>query len=55
MELLTLTEVANILKVNRLTAWRYVKDGKLKGYKVGTQYRIYADELERFIKGGAVE
>ncbi len=44
-------EVAEMLKVHRRTVYRYLRTGKLKGYKVGTQWRVAPDDLEAFIKG----
>lgn len=53
--LLTITEVADILRLNRKTVWRYVKGGKLKAQKIGTalnsHYRIRKEDLDEFLKG----
>lgn len=37
---LTLDEIAEKLKLTRRTLYNYVKDGRLKAYKVGKQYRV---------------
>ena len=34
-ELFTVSELMEILKVNRATILRYIKSGKLKGYMLG--------------------
>jgi excisionase family DNA binding protein len=50
-ELLTTNEVLGILKVTRPTLLRLIKDGKLKAVKVGHNYRILKDDLDRFVRG----
>ena len=47
---LTLSEVAGLLNVSRLTVFRYIRAGKLPAYKFGRDYRIKKDELEKFIE-----
>lgn len=46
--LYTTNEVAEILKVNRRTIFRYIKSGKLKAVKIG-QWRIKQADLDNFI------
>lgn len=40
LKLLTIAEVAEMLKVSRLTVWRWVRTGRLQAYRIGRQYRI---------------
>jgi excisionase family DNA binding protein len=40
MKLLTLRQVADVLQVTERSAYRYIKDGKLKENKVGKSWRI---------------
>ena len=47
---LTLIEVADRLRVSRLTVWRYVNAGHLPAYKFGRDLRIKKSELEVFIE-----
>lgn len=56
-KLLTITEVMDILQVNRHTIYRYIKDKKLKGVKLAshTQWRIRDYDLAEFINTGTVE
>jgi putative molybdopterin biosynthesis protein len=42
-------ELANVLKVNIMTIYRYIKAGKLKAYKIGKEFRIDRTEFERFL------
>lgn len=46
-EFYTVTEVAELLKVHEQTIRRMIHAGKLEYYKVGSQMRISASELER--------
>lgn len=43
-------EVADKLKVNIRTIYRWIREGKLKAVKIGDLWRISESELERFIK-----
>ncbi len=51
----SLEVVARILDIVYMTAYRWVRSGKLKAYKVGKQYRVESDDLRRFIEGSQVE
>lgn len=46
----SVSEAAEILKVHRNTVGRYIKDGRLPGYRVGNQYRIPESTLTRFMQ-----
>jgi putative molybdopterin biosynthesis protein len=46
----TTEEVANILKVSKLTVYDLVKKGLLPAYRVGRQMRIDPSDLEEYIK-----
>ena len=45
----TAREVADILKVNVMTIYRYIKAGKITAYKIGKEFRIEKKEFERFL------
>lgn len=47
--LLTVSEVAKILGVNRNFVYRLIKDGKLQAYKVGS-LKLRESEVEEYIK-----
>jgi len=51
-EYLTIQEVCKVLKVSRITVYRWIKSGKLSAYKAGKQYRIEKSHLDNFVKGG---
>lgn len=43
-------ELAELLEVNVMTIYRYIKAAKLKAYKIGKEYRIDRAELKRFLE-----
>ena len=50
-ELLTTRQVQDLLKVDRITIYRMLADGRLKGVKIGQQWRFPASEVERLLNG----
>jgi excisionase family DNA binding protein len=52
-DLLSTRQVINILKVDRITIYRMLQDGRLQGVKIGKQWRFPRSAVERLI-GGAV-
>ncbi len=52
MNLLTLREVAEAVKVSETTIRRWVRDGSLAAYKVGKrgQLRVKEEDLEAFLE-----
>jgi len=49
-KLLTINEITAILKVSKLTIYRYIKAGKLPAYKVGRDYRVKQEDFDRFLE-----
>jgi len=49
-ELLTVIQVAKILKVSNMTVYRYIKAKKLTVIKVGRDYRIKQTEFDKFLE-----
>lgn len=49
-QLYTVDEVADFLRVSPRTIRRYIKDGKLNGFKVGQAWRFSDTEVARFIQ-----
>lgn len=45
-DMMTVKEVADALRLSNQTVWRYVKEGKLGGRKVGRQYLISAEDVQ---------
>ena len=50
-DLLTTHQLEEILKVDRITIYRMLGDGRLKGFKVGGQWRFSRSEVESWIQG----
>ena len=48
-ELYTAQELADKLRVNIMTIYRYIKAGKLKAYKIGKEFRINKAEFNSFL------
>jgi len=48
-ELLTTKQLQELLKVDRITVYRMLNDGRLKGVKVGNQWRFPKDEIDRLL------
>lgn len=49
-DLLTIEEVAEILRLKLLTVYRWVESGKIRGIKIGKGWRFKKGEIERFLK-----
>lgn len=45
----TAQELADKLRVNVMTIYRYIKAKKLKAHKIGKEFRLAKDEFERFL------
>ena len=41
---------AELLQVNIMTIYRYIKAGRLKAYKIGREYRVDNAEFQAFLK-----
>lgn len=50
-DLLTTRQVQDLLKVDRITVYRMLNDGRLKGVKIGQQWRFPSSEVERLLSG----
>ncbi|RWQ45678.1 MAG: DNA-binding protein [Mesorhizobium sp.] len=48
-EILTVREVAAMLKINEKTAYKLVAKGEIPGFKVGGSWRFDKDEIEKWI------
>lgn len=49
-EILTIREMAELLKINEKTAYRLAGDGKIPGFKVGGSWRFDRREISEWIK-----
>jgi excisionase family DNA binding protein len=48
-ELMTLSEVAEYLRMSRTTVYRLVQSGKIPGVKIASQWRFRKQTLERWM------
>jgi len=48
-EFYTAQELADKLRVNVMTIYRYIKAGKVKAYKIGKEFRIDEKEYNKFL------
>jgi len=48
-DVLDLKAAADFLKVSKPTFYRWLAQGKIKGFKAGTQWRFYRHDLESFL------
>jgi excisionase family DNA binding protein len=52
-ELLTTRQVQELLKVDRITIYRMLQDGRLKGVKIGQQWRFPRSKVEKLLSSGS--
>lgn len=43
-------ELADSLRVNVMTIYRYIKAGKLRAYKIGKEFRIGKKDFNKFLE-----
>ena len=51
LKVYTLTEIEPILGVTHRTLLTYIKDGRLKGVKIGGKWKVSGENLRKFING----
>ena len=49
-ELMTLSEVAEYLKIAERTAYGWVKEGKLPGFKLGSAWRFDKADIQKWVQ-----
>lgn len=50
-EIISMKEAIEMLNTTRSTFYRWLREGKIKGMKVGRQWRFYREDIARFLKG----
>jgi len=50
-DLIDMEAAIALLKTTRPTFYRWLRSGRIKGMKVGRQWRFYPEDIERFLKG----
>lgn len=49
-DIMTIREVAEYLRLNEKTTYRYAAEGIIPGFKIGGAWRFRRDEIESWIK-----
>lgn len=52
-QLLTVNEVAKILRVSNMTVYRLVKSRQIPAIRVGKNYRIKENDVDRYLNRGS--
>ncbi len=52
-KLLTPVDIANRLQVNERTVTQWLRNGHLRGFKVGKEWRVSVKDLEAFLEASA--
>lgn len=52
-EIYTLHEVEELLKVTQRSLYNFIKDGRLKAFKAGREWRVTEESLNDFMRGGS--
>ncbi len=52
-KLLTPPQVAQQLQVNERTVTQWLRQGNLRGFKIGKEWRVSARDLDNFLEQGA--
>lgn len=51
--LFTPKEVANLLKINKETVLRFIREGKIKAIKIGREYRVKESDYNQYVDGNS--
>ena len=49
LRLLTVAEVADMMRVSTMTVYRFIKAGELPAIRVGKSYRLKQDDVDAFL------
>ncbi|MGE5226876.1 MAG: helix-turn-helix domain-containing protein [Planctomycetaceae bacterium] len=47
--LLTVSEVADLLRVSKMTVYRLIKEGSIGSLRVGRSYRLREDDVDDYL------
>lgn len=48
-DIMTITQVADYLKISEITTYKLVQEGKIPAFKVGRHWRVMKEDLKEFI------
>jgi len=49
-EVMTISQVAEYLKISEITTYKLVQEGKIPAFKVGRHWRVMKEDLRDFIE-----
>ena len=52
LEVYTLKEIEDLLHVTRRTLYNWIKSGQLKAFRIGKEWRVTREALEKFMETG---
>jgi excisionase family DNA binding protein len=52
--LMTVSEVAELMRVSNMTVYRLIKSGQLSALRVGKNYRIRESDMDRYLADRSV-
>ncbi len=55
MRYLTVVEVAEVMRVSKMTVYRLLHSGELPGVRVGRSFRVPADALDAYLRSPVVK
>jgi len=50
VELMTAKELSRYLKLNEITIYKYAQEGKIPGFRIGSQWRFDRGEIDDFLR-----
>jgi excisionase family DNA binding protein len=53
--MLTVTELADYLKISRSMIYRLLKGGEIPGFKIGSDWRFNSDEIDQWLAKRAIK
>lgn len=51
LKLYNVDELSKLLEVTKRTIHNYIKDGKIKGVKIGGQWKFTEENIRKFVNG----
>lgn len=49
-EVLTVKDIAEYMDMHPMTIYKYVKEGRIPAFKIGSSWRIRKDSIQKWIK-----
>jgi len=49
-QVMTVKDMADYMDMHPMTIYKYVKDGKIPAFKIGSSWRIRNDSIQKWIK-----